>query len=117
MTDGEGFDIVFDATGSRQSIESAFALVANGGRYVLVSVVKGEITFTDADFHRKELTLMGSRNATTDDFERVIAAIVAGRVPHEKWITHRTTLRGAVSDLPKWTSDKTGLIKAVIEMS
>jgi 2-desacetyl-2-hydroxyethyl bacteriochlorophyllide A dehydrogenase len=116
-TDGAGFDIVFDATGSRQSIENGFEFVANGGRYVLVSIVKGNITFTDADFHRKELTLMGSRNATAEDFERVIGAIRAGRVPSEKWITHRTTLQGAVRDLPNWANNKSGLIKAVIEIA
>ena len=116
-TAGDGFDIVYDATGSRQSIEDAFAFVASGGRYVLVSVVKGEITFTDAEFHRKELTLMGSRNATTEDFERVIAAIAAGRAPSNQWITHRTSLHGAARDIPSWANNKSGLIKAVIEVA
>lgn len=115
--DGSAFDIVFDATGSRESIEDGFAYVANGGRYVLVSVVKGSISFTDADFHRKELTLMGSRNATSEDFARVIATIGAGQAPSNKWITHRTSLEGAVRDLPKWASQKSGLIKAVIEIA
>lgn len=114
-TGGEGFDVVFDATGSRQSIEGSFAFVANGGRYVLVSVVKGDITFTDADFHRKELTLLGSRNATAQDFERVMEAIKSGAAPASRWITHRTSLKGAVQDLPVWASKKSGLIKAVIE--
>lgn len=116
-TQGEGFDIVFDATGSRQSIETAFAYVASGGRYVLVSVVKGDIVFTDSEFHRKEMTLLGSRNATNEDFERVIGAIVAGRVPADKWITHRTSLEGAVRNLPVWAQSKTGLIKAVVEIA
>lgn len=116
ITDDEGFDIVFDATGSRESIESGFGFIANGGRYVLVSIVKGDITFTDADFHRKELSLFGSRNALAEDFQHVIAAIRAGHVPSSKWITHRTTLAGAAADLPRWARDKTGLIKAVIEI-
>lgn len=116
-TRGEGFDIVFDATGSRQSIEEAFAYVASGGRYVLVSVVKGEITFTDADFHRKEMSLIGSRNATMEDFNRVLAAMARGRVPAAKWITHRTTLADAVKDLPRWAAHRANLIKAVIEVA
>jgi 2-desacetyl-2-hydroxyethyl bacteriochlorophyllide A dehydrogenase len=116
-TDNEGFDVVFDATGSRQSIEQAFAYVSSGGRYVLVSVVQGQITFTDADFHRREMTLLGSRNATSEDFERVIAAIRAGHARANQWITHRTTLQKAKSDLPRWAKDKTGLIKAVIEVA
>jgi 2-desacetyl-2-hydroxyethyl bacteriochlorophyllide A dehydrogenase len=116
-TAGDGFDVVFDATGNQASIEKGFDFVAHGGRYVLISVVKGDIRFTDSDFHRKEMTLLGSRNATSEDFETVIAAIAAGQVPVDRLITHRTSLREAVTDLPRWATQKTGLIKAVIELS
>lgn len=116
LTDGDGFDVVFDATGNQSSIEKGFDFVAHGGRYVLVSVVKGDITFADSDFHRKEMTIMGSRNATAVDFERVIGAIRDGHVPVDRLITHRTTLAGAVTDLPRWSTEKSGLIKAVIEI-
>ncbi len=112
----EGFDVVFDATGSRASIEQGFNHVAHGGRYCLVSIVKGDISFVDADFHRKEMTLLASRNALQVDFERVIAAIKAGGARSADWITHRTTLRGALKDMPHWATHKTGLIKAVIEI-
>jgi 2-desacetyl-2-hydroxyethyl bacteriochlorophyllide A dehydrogenase len=116
FTQGDGFELVFDATGSAAAIEKGFDLVAHGGRYVLVSVVKEEITFQDPDFHRKEMTLFGSRNATTHDFERVIAAIQTGAVPIDKLITHRTSLRDAAHDIPVWATEKTGLIKALIEI-
>lgn len=116
LTGGEGFDIVFDATGNRHSIEAGFGLVAHGGSYVLVSVVKGEITFTDAEFHRREMTLLGSRNATSEDFSHVIAAISEGAVPIDALITHRTSLADAVHNLPLWAVQKHGLIKAVIEL-
>lgn len=112
----DGFDVAFDATGSRASIEQGFAHVAHGGRYCLVSVVKGDITFVDADFHRKEMTLLGSRNALDVDFERVIAAIKAGDARAADWITHRTTMAGAVKDLPHWAANKSGLVKAIIEI-
>ncbi len=113
----DGFDIVFDATGNQQSMEKGFDFVAHGGRYVLVSVIKGPITFADPDFHRKEMTLSGSRNATNDDFGRVIAAIHDGLVPIGRLITHRTTLEEAVKDIPRWASDRSGLTKALIEIS
>lgn len=115
-TKGEGFDIVFDATGNARAMQAGFDLVAHGGNYVLVSVVKDPITFQDPDFHRKEMTLMGSRNATAEDFERVIAAIRNGDVPVSRLITHRTSLSGAVEAIPVWAHEKTGLIKAVIEL-
>jgi len=117
FTAGEGFDVVFDATGSAQAMQKGFDHAAHGGRYVLVSVVKDSITFSDPDFHRKELTLLGSRNATAEDFVRVVAAIRDGSAPVDLLITHRTDLVGAVGDLPRWAAEKDGLVKAVIEVS
>jgi 2-desacetyl-2-hydroxyethyl bacteriochlorophyllide A dehydrogenase len=116
FTHGDGFDVVFDATGNQAAMEKGFEFVAHGGRYVLVSVVKDTITFKDPDFHRKEMTLFGSRNATSEDFECVIAAIRNGDVPIDRLITHRTSLADAVRDIPLWATQKTGLIKALIEI-
>ncbi len=116
VTDGEGFDVVFDATGNRRAMQTGFGFVAHGGRYVLVGVVKEEITFADPDFHRKEMSLFGSRNATSADFRRVLAALGEGRIPVAAIITHRTSLAGAVRDIPLWATEKTGLIKALVEI-
>lgn len=113
---GDGFDVVFDATGNQQAMERGFDFVAHGGRCVLVSVVKDSITFRDPDFHRKEMTLFGSRNATSEDFAHVMAAIRGGHVPVDRLITHRASLEDAVANIPVWATQKTGLIKAVIEI-
>jgi 2-desacetyl-2-hydroxyethyl bacteriochlorophyllide A dehydrogenase len=110
------FDVVFDATGNQQAMEKGFDFVAHGGRYVLVSVIKDSITFMDLDFHRKEMTLYGSRNATNEDFELVITAIRDGHVPVDRLITHRTSLAEAARNIPLWATQKTGLIKALIEV-
>jgi 2-desacetyl-2-hydroxyethyl bacteriochlorophyllide A dehydrogenase len=116
LPDGAGFDVVFDATGSQPAMEKGFDYVAHGGRFVLVSVVKESITFMDPDFHRKEMSLFGSRNATYEDFEWVIATIREGHIPVDQLITHRTRLADAVRDIKHWATDKSGLIKAIIEM-
>jgi 2-desacetyl-2-hydroxyethyl bacteriochlorophyllide A dehydrogenase len=116
FTNSTGFDVVFDATGNSRAMEASFNYVGHGGRYVLVGVVKGPLTFMDPEFHSREMTLFGSCNATTEDFERVMAAIRGGHVQVSRLITHRTTLEGAVASIPIWASDKTGLIKALIEI-
>ncbi len=113
---GEGFDVVFDATGNARSMEQGFDFVGNGGRYVLVSVVTEPITFRDPDFHRKEMTLLGSRNATREDFDRVLAAMRDGEVAIERLITHRTRLADAIRDIPHWATEKAGLIKAIVDV-
>ena len=49
-------------------MERSFDYVAHSARLVRVIMVKEPITFIDPDFHRKEMTLFGSRNATSEDF-------------------------------------------------
>ena len=117
LTKGDGFDTVIDATGNRVSMEASFAHVAHAGVYVLLSVVRDTVAFSDPAFHARETTLLASRNALKPDFETVITAILAGKVPIAKLITHRTTLAGATDDLARWATDKRGLIKALIEVS
>ncbi|MBK5568425.1 zinc-binding alcohol dehydrogenase family protein [Ensifer sp. SSB1] len=116
-TGGDGFDVVFDATGYGGSMQAAFAYVAHGGTLVFVSVVKDEIRFSDPEFHKREMTLIGSRNATREDFDHVVASIASGLVPVEALITHRTTLEGAVADLPRWAEEKAGLVKAIVKVA
>jgi 2-desacetyl-2-hydroxyethyl bacteriochlorophyllide A dehydrogenase len=112
----EGFEAVFDATGNAASMQAAFAHVAHGGVLVLVSVVRDDITFADPEFHKREMTLVGSRNATRLDFDHVAASLRAGKVPIDKLVTHRTTLADTPRDLARWAHEKSGLIKAVIRV-
>lgn len=92
----EGFDAVFDATGNATAIEAGFPLLAHGGTAVLVSVVKDDIRFSDAEFHKREAQIIGSRNALRTDFDRVIAAIRAGQIPTEALVSDVVSL----PDLP-----------------
>ena len=116
ITQGDGFDAVFDATGNLASIQAGFKRVAHGGRYVLVSVVNETVAFSDPEFHKREMSLIGSRNATSQDFRTVIAALKAGKIPLERIITHRTDFDRVIEDLPRWAHDKRGLIKAMITL-
>ena len=116
MTDGEFFDVVIDATGSAKAMMAGLAYVAHGGAYVLVSVVRDEITFADPELHKRETTLLASRNATRADFEAVLTALRAGKVPSAALITHRAGLAEAASSFPFWINPATGVIKAMIEI-
>ena len=114
---GDGFDTVFDATGNRASMQASFGHAAHGGTLVFVGVLQDSITFADADFHKRELTLAASRNATLHDFAHVVAEIDRGGVPVAALLTHRTSLERVIGDLPRWTHDKDGLIKALVEVA
>lgn len=115
ITDGDFFDAVFDATGNPKAMERGFRFVGHGGAYILVSIVASDISFSDPEFHKRETSLLGSRNATVADFERVMEAMRAGEVP-DALITHRMSL-SEVPDLFAGLTDPTaGVVKALIEV-
>jgi len=82
-------DLIFDATGNRASMLSTFDLAAHGGRIIFVGLFQGEVSFHDPNFHRRELSVISSRNASSAEFGQVIAAIESGAVDTRPWITHR----------------------------
>jgi threonine dehydrogenase-like Zn-dependent dehydrogenase len=109
------FDCVFDATGSAASMMRAFDFVASGGRLVFVGLTLEPITFNDVELHRRELTVLASRNATPADFERVIAAVRGGHVDPRAWITHRLSLDELPERFDAVRADP-GLIKGVVTL-
>lgn len=116
ITGGDFFDAVFDATGNIKAMERGLEFVAHGGTYVLVSIVLDRISFADPEFHKRETTLLGSRNATVDDFREVLAAMKAGLVPTRAMNTHRATLDEFIDTLPRWMDPASGVIKAIVEV-
>jgi len=112
--DGQLADVVFDATGNRGSMEASFERVAHGGRIVFVGLLQGPISFDDPNFHRRETTLLASRNSC-GDFPRIISLIEEGRVDTGPWITHHLALAEVPSRFEEVKSSR-DLIKAVIEV-
>jgi 2-desacetyl-2-hydroxyethyl bacteriochlorophyllide A dehydrogenase len=115
LTEGEFFDVVFDATGNARAMERGFKFVAHGGTYVMVSVVRDAISFSDPEFHKRETTLLGSRNATMQDFDTVLAAMRAGQVPTAALNTHRMPLSRVPQDFASLLDPAQGVVKAIVE--
>jgi threonine dehydrogenase-like Zn-dependent dehydrogenase len=107
---------VFDATGNIGAMERGLEFVAHGGTYVLVSIVRDQLSFSDPEFHKRETSLLGSRNATAADFAEVVEAMKAGRVPTGLLNTHRATLDEFTGVLPQWMEPSAGVIKAIVEV-
>lgn len=80
LNNGELPSIVLDATGNKHSMMNSFDYVSHGGKLVYVGLVKDTISFFDPDFHSKELSLLGSRNATREDFQYVIDCMAKGQI-------------------------------------
>jgi threonine dehydrogenase-like Zn-dependent dehydrogenase len=115
LSEGQFFDAVFDATGNAKAMERGFRFIAHGGRYVLVSIVQGQITFSDPEFHKREATLLSSRNATDEDFATVLEAMRAGQVPDGALATHRMALADVPADFARLLEPNEQVIKAIVE--
>lgn len=117
ITGGRLADVVIDATGSAKSMSQAIAYCAYGGRLVYVGITQHELSFLHAPLvHRRELTLLASRNALTPDFPRIIRLIEEGRIDTGPWITHRAHFDHLIEQFPHWLKPESGVIKAVVAM-
>ena len=116
LTQGNGFDVVIDATGAIASMEQGFQFLAHGGRYVFLSVVRHDITFSDPEFHKREATLIASRNAQPDDFAEVVRQMEAGTVPTRALNTHNGPLKDGPDLFVSWARPDAGVIKAIFNL-
>ncbi|WP_053372476.1 zinc-binding alcohol dehydrogenase family protein [Paenibacillus sp. FJAT-27812] len=116
LTNGEYPAVVFDATGNARSMTDAFGLVSHGGKLVYVGLVKAELSFSDPEFHKREMTLMGSRNATIEDFSAVLEALQSGSVDVGSYITHRVPFAEMIQHFDHWLKPEAKVIKAIVEL-
>ena len=113
ITNGDLATVVFDAFGHKGALEQGPSYMAHGGRFVLVGLSKGELTYTHPVIHAKETTLLCSRNATVPDFERVIA--ILDQFPTNSFITHNVHFSEMKENFDSWLNPATGVIKATVE--
>jgi 2-desacetyl-2-hydroxyethyl bacteriochlorophyllide A dehydrogenase len=116
MTNGDMPTVVIDATGNQKAINNAFQYMAHGARFVLIGLQKGEISFSHPEFHKREATLMSSRNATIEDFEHVIQSMKNREVNPTNYITHRVGFEEVKDEFRNWLNPENGVIKAMIEL-
>jgi threonine dehydrogenase-like Zn-dependent dehydrogenase len=115
ITRGDMPTVVIDATGNWRAIGDAFYFMAHGGRYVLVGLQKRDIAFSHPEFHKREGTLMSSRNATRQDFETVMQAMEKKSIDPTTYITHRVGFDQVKAEFEKWRDPRSRVIKAMVE--
>lgn len=107
---------VFDATGNAASMHEAFRYPAPGGRLLFVGLFQGDVTFHDPDFHRRELTLLASRNSLPGDFRRILSLLETGAIDTTPWVTDRAPFRSVPDAVEAWLQPGRQPIKAVVEV-
>lgn len=116
ITNGDYATVVFDATGNLNAINKGINYLAHGGRYVLVGLQKNDFSFNHPEFHKRETSLLSSRNATGHDFEAVINAIKNKDISPLKYITNRVLFDEVKESFNHWVNPANGVIKPMISM-
>ena len=116
ITNGDMPTVVIDATGNLKAINNAFQYMAHGARYVLIGLQKGDVCFSHPEFHKREATVMSSRNARREDFIQVISSMKKKEIEPSNYITHRVLFGDVKNEFANWLDSANGVVKAMVEL-
>ena len=111
------YPTVIDATGNLNAIESGFAKIAHGGKYVLIGLQKQPISFSHPEFHQREATLLSSRNATVEDFNYIMDLFRSGKIDAGLFISHRFGKNQLLDIFTKINAPGSQVIKSMITLA
>ena len=109
--------LVFDCTGDRKSMEGAIHSVQQGGKLIFVGIVNDQISLFDPDLHRREATILASRNSTPAEHHRVLEAMESGQIDVTAWPTELAPAARLAERFPLWVRREAGIVKAVVDWS
>ena len=116
ITEGRGPDVVVEAVGLPETFVAAVDEVAFAGRVVYIGYAKQEVSYDTAKFVKKELDILGSRNATPADFEAVVRMLRDRAFPAEGAVTRVVPLVDAGRALEAWSADPGSVTRVHVEI-
>lgn len=114
ITDGCGADVVIEAVGRPDTYLAAVSEVAFTGRVVYIGYAKEKIPFDTPYFVKKELNILGSRNAMPQDFKAVMEYMKRGICPVDKLITAIYKPEEALRALDYWAENPGDVFRILI---
>lgn len=115
FTQGRGGDVVIEAVGRPETYTASVAEAAFTGRVVYIGYAKEKIPFETQYFVKKELNIMGSRNALPADFKAVIKYLSKGICPVKELISAIYPPEQAQHALEKWMENPGDIFRIYIQ--
>jgi threonine dehydrogenase-like Zn-dependent dehydrogenase len=109
--------LVFDCTGDRGSMEQSIQLLQQGGKMIFVGLINDHVSLFDPDLHRREATILASRNSTPAEHHRVLDLMESGEVDVTAWPTECAPRSTMQERFPAWLHREAGIVKAVVDWS
>jgi threonine dehydrogenase-like Zn-dependent dehydrogenase len=97
--------------GAAETFLAAVNEVCFAGRVVYIGYAKNPVAYETKFFVMKELDILGSRNASLEDFHHVIQMLEAGFYPVDGTITRVVPFARAGEAFKDWSDDPTGTTK------
>jgi len=116
MTDGRGPDVVIEAVGTPSTFQAAVEVVAFTGRVVYIGYAKEPVSYETRLFVQKELDVLGSRNASPEDFAAVIGLLEAGKFPVDQAVSLTVSLDEAPGALRSWSENPSRFKKIMVSL-
>ncbi|MFC2112328.1 zinc-binding alcohol dehydrogenase family protein [Bacteroidota bacterium] len=117
LTSGDGPDVVVEAAGNPITYRAAVDEVAFTGRVVCIGYAGQEVSFATKLFVQKEMDIMGSRNATAEDFRAVISYLEKGTFPLDSMITRKVSPTEAGEAVKQWAEDPGKVMKILLDLN
>jgi len=111
----EASTLVFDCTGDRGSMEESIQLLQQGGKLIFVGLINDKVSLFDPDLHRREATILASRNSTSAEHHRVLELMESGAIDVSAWPTDFVRPEEMAQKFPLWLHREAGVVKAVID--
>jgi threonine dehydrogenase-like Zn-dependent dehydrogenase len=115
ITGGDGPDVVVEAAGNPLTYRAAVDEVAFTGRVICIGYAGSEVSFATKLFVQKEIDIMGSRNATPEDFKAVISYLEQHTFPLDLMITQKVKPEDAARALKRWADDPGKVMKILVD--
>jgi threonine dehydrogenase-like Zn-dependent dehydrogenase len=116
VTAGRGPDVIIEAIGLPQTFRAAVEEVAFTGRVVYIGYAKELVAYETRLFVQKELDILGSRNATPEDFHQVIRMLEADLFPVRDAVSVIAPMEECPRLLSAWSDSPASYSKIMVSM-
>jgi threonine dehydrogenase-like Zn-dependent dehydrogenase len=98
-------------------MEQSINLLQQGGKLIFVGLINDHVSLFDPDIHRREATILSSRNSIPAEHYRVLQSMKSGQIDVGAWPTEYASPTIMPQRFPAWLHREAGVVKAVVDWS
>lgn len=118
FTNGNGFDVSIDAAGFPLTFKNCIEALAHGGRMGLSGYSKDLLNdFDYSAIQKRELNILGCRNAVRSDFEELIDLVIKEKIELEKLITNEYNYMDVGKAFDDFNRNAGSMLKVVLKFA